>query len=263
MDHVSPFAFNGVRFLLGSISLLPLILYYHRKSQRLDDNGPKIKNSHWLGFFTGTILFIAASLQQIGLIYTTAGKAAFITCLYIILVPIAGLFLGNYVTVNVWLGSLLAVIGLYFLCIEKNFTIAYGDSLELIGAFFWTAHILLIDRFARKTDTLKLAFFQFLACSLFSLGTALLIESISLDGIRQAAIPILYSGVFSVGVAYTLQIVGQKHSPPAYAAIILSMETVFAALGGYLILGEQLSSQELLGCTFMLGGMVLSQWRHF
>ncbi len=259
MDHVGPFTYNGVRFLLGALSLLPLILFYKKgaKDQVQDKQG--IKNVMKTGFIAGTILFLGASLQQIGLLYTTAGKAAFITCLYIVLVPLVGIFLKQYISMTTWLGSVVAIIGLYLLCVKDSFFISYGEVLELIGAFFWTFHILVIDRFSRKVDVLQLSFFQFITCSALSLVTALLIETISLEGLRLALVPILYGGICSVGIAYTLQVVGQKHAQPSHAAIILSMETVFAALGGWLILNEILGFQELLGCVIMLAGMLLSQ----
>ncbi|HMM22322.1 MAG TPA: DMT family transporter [Selenomonadales bacterium] len=261
MDHVGPFTFNGVRFALGSLSLVPLMIYFTRQDTATSGakDGPRAAKASYAGLLVGAILFIAASLQQIGLVYTTAGKAAFITCLYIVLVPITGIFLRHRITLPTWLGSILAVVGLYFLCVKESLTISYGDLLELIGAFFWTAHILVIDHYSRKVDTLKLACFQFLTCSVLSLLTAVAIETITTDGIVQAAVPLLYGGVCSVGIAYTLQIVGQKHAAPAHAAIILSMETVFAALGGYLLLDERLGPLELLGCALMLAGMLLSQ----
>jgi len=257
MEHVGPFTFNGVRFVLGSLSLLPLIFYFQNKPQA----SPKVKATGALlpGFLAGLILFTAASLQQIGLIYTTAGKAAFVTCLYIVLVPILGIFLKQHVSKATWLSAVLAVVGLYLLCVKESFFIAYGDLLQLIGALFWTVHILLIDHFADRVDVLKLSFFQFVTCGLLSMGTALGLETITLAGLSGALIPILYGGFCSVGIAYTLQVVGQKHSPPAQAAIILSMETVFATIGGYLLLDERLGFQELVGCALMLAGMLLTQ----
>ncbi len=256
MEYIGPFTFNGVRFALGSLSLVPLIVFYKPNFQSSRDKG----NKTWrVGLLTGSILFIAASLQQIGLIYTTAGKAAFITCLYIVLIPIIGIFLKQHITVSTWLSSILAILGLYFLCVKEGFTFSYGDLLELLGACFWTAHILLIDHFSRILDTLKLAFFQFITCSVLSLGIALLLETITINGILQAGVPIIYGGILSVGIAYTLQIIGQKNTSPSHAAIILSMETVFAAIGGYLLLNEQLSFRELLGCSLMMVGMLISQ----
>lgn len=259
MDHVGPFTFNGIRFALGSLSLLPLLIYYNNHPDQIPASHQETASSWRIGLLAGIILFVAASLQQIGLIYTTAGKAAFITALYIVLVPIIGIFLNQSITVTTWLGSGLAVVGLYFLCVKAGFTISTGDLLELIGALFWTAHILVIDRFSRTTNTLQLAFFQFITCSLLSLGTAALLENVTLNELLQASIPILYGGIFSVGIAYTLQIIGQKNASPSHASIILSMETVFAALGGYLILGERLGVPELIGCTLMLLGMLVSQ----
>ncbi len=262
MDYLEPFTFNGIRFALGSISLLPLIWHYRNQPQSLSVPGKPLSSLR-MGILAGLILFVAASLQQIGLLYTTAGKAAFITCLYIVLVPITGLFLRHRVALSTWIGSLLAVIGLFFLCVKEDLTISYGDLLELIGAFLWTAHILLIDHISRRVSTLKLASVQFATCSVLSLTVALLFETASLSGILQAAIPILYGGFGSVGIAYTLQIVGQKNAPPAHAALILSMETVFAAIGGFLILGEVLGIRELSGCVLMFGGMLLAQYQYF
>lgn len=227
MDYVGPYTFNGIRFALGSLSLLPLI-YYLNSREKKEEAG--FFFTARIGAIAGAILFIAASLQQIGLIYTTAGKAAFITCLYIVLVPLAGLFLHQKVSPYTWLGCLLAIAGLYLLCIKEDLTISYGDLLELIGAIFWTAHILIIDRYANKVNALKLSSCQFAVCSALSLVTAFSIETVTFTGISQAAIPILYGGLFSVGIAYTLQVIGQKTASPSHAAIILSMETVFAAI---------------------------------
>jgi drug/metabolite transporter (DMT)-like permease len=256
MDYVGPFTFNGIRFALGGLSLVPLIVIFSRAKLPAATGG---KSAWTVGLVAGAILFVAASLQQIGLVYTTAGKAAFITCLYIVLVPVTGIFLRQRIGSATWLGSVFAVVGLYLLCVKEDFTIAYGDFLELAGAVFWTAHILVIDKFSREIDTLKLAFFQFMACSALSLGAAVLGEEITVNGIAGAAIPILYGGLCSVGVAYTLQIAGQKNASPSHAAIILSLETVFAALGGYLILGERLGMQEIAGCGLMMAGMLVSQ----
>ncbi|MPM46307.1 hypothetical protein SDC9_93005 [bioreactor metagenome] len=257
MDYVGPYTFNGIRFALGSISLLPLIYYLNGREEVGKE--PDFLFTVRIGTLAGTVLFIAASLQQIGLLYTTAGKAAFITCLYIVIVPLAGLFLRQKVSPYTWLGCFLAISGLYLLCVKEEFIISYGDLLQLIAALFWAVHILIIDRYANKVNVLKLSGCQFAVCSVLSLGVAFSIETITFKGISQAAVPILYGGLFSVGVAYTLQVIAQKNASPSHAAIILSMETVFAAIGGYLILDEQLSAVELLGCTLMFGGMLISQ----
>lgn len=259
-QYIGPFTFNGVRFALGGLSLVPIILINNRtpkEKYELISSMPKVLLP---GMLSGTVLFIGATLQQTGMEYTTAGKAAFITGLYIALVPILGLFIGQRVKSGTWAGVALAVTGLYFLSINGNFSMEYGDLLEIIGAFFWATHILLIDHFIKKVDALLLSFVQVLTCSLLSLIAALIFEDISILGFSQAVIPILYGGICSVGIAYTLQVVGQKHAKPSHAAIILSMESVFASLGGLIILRENLGARGYLGCTLMLSGMLLSQY---
>lgn len=262
MDYVGPFTFNGVRFALGSLSLLPLIILTERnRDAHRERILPKADKRTMLigGGLAGLVLFLGASLQQIGLAYTTAGKAGFITGLYVVLVPILGLFWGQRVPGGTWVGAVLAAVGLYFLSVTEDFTLAPGDLLELIGAFFWAAHVLLLGWLSPQMDSLKLAVTQFAICSLLSLLTALFVEVVSLHGILQAALPILYGGLISVGVAYTLQVVAQRDANPAHAGILLSMETVFAALGGYLLLNETLSGRGLFGCTLMFSGMLSSQ----
>lgn len=259
MDYLGPYSFNGIRFALGALSLIPLLLFF--KSRQKAAVPSRGKKSWQIGIAAGLILFIAASLQQIGMLYTTAGKAAFVTCLYIILVPIAGIFLKQRISSSTWVGSALVIIGLYMLCVKEGFSISYGDILELFGAGFWTLHILWIDHFS-EVDSLELAFFQFVTCSLLSLVVALVTETITIAGILGASVPILYGGFCSVGIAYTLQIVGQKEAEPAHAAIILSMETVFAAIGGYFLLGERLTVSELFGCILMMSGMLYSQLKN-
>jgi drug/metabolite transporter (DMT)-like permease len=208
------------------------------------------------------VLFGAASLQQVGLVYTTAGKAGFITGLYVILVPLAALFGGHRISAGAWAGAAMAALGLYLLSVVEGFTLAAGDAWVLGSAFLWTAHVLLLARFAPRLDGIHLAFTQFLVCSACSLLWAAFTETLSWDGLRGAAIPILYGGGMSVGVAYTLQVMAQREAPPAHAAIILSLEAVFAAAAGWLILDERLSARGLLGCALMLSGMIASQiWR--
>jgi drug/metabolite transporter (DMT)-like permease len=261
MDYIDPFTFNGIRFFLGSLSLLPLILLFNKKPliNSVPSNGKDMKQTAQAGLKAGFILFVGASLQQIGLIYTTAGKAAFITGLYIVIVPLLGLFIKQRLNLNMGLGAVVAALGLYFLSITDGFTLSLGDLLELIGALFWSIHILLIDRYAQKIDLLKLSLFQMVTCGTLSLSVAVFTETIAWSSIEQALIPIVYGGVFSAGVAYTLQIIGQKNAQPSQAAIILSMEAVFAALGGYLLLEEHLSTRGLMGCLLMLMGMLLPQ----
>ncbi|MBP2628868.1 MAG: protein of unknown function transrane [Firmicutes bacterium] len=259
MEYVGPFTFNGVRFALGALSLLPLIFFYKKSSQDTSNTCHDLKSILGAGLLAGLVLFLGATLQQIGLVDTTAGKAAFITCLYIVIVPMLGIFLKQYISMSTWFGCVIAIVGLYLLCVKESFFISYGEILELIGAFFWAVHILVIDRFSRKVDVLQLSFVQFITCSVLSIVTALFIETMSIETLRLAIVPILYGGICSVGIAYTLQVVGQKNAEPSHAAIILSMETVFAALGGWIILNEKLGIQETLGCAIMLVGMLLSQ----
>lgn len=261
MEHVGAFTFNGIRFALGSISLLPVIYFLGKKSDTNEEEkiDADLKTTVKSGIIAGCVLFIAASLQQIGLIYTTAAKAGFITSLYIVLVPILGIFLKQKTHYTTWIGALTAVIGLYFLSINENFTIEFGDFLEIVGAFFWAGHIQLIDRFVKKVDAIKLSSAQFATCSILSLITALIFEGIDLSGISSALVPILYGGIMSAGVAYTLQAVGQKYAKPSHAAIALSMEAVFAAIGGILLLSESLPLKGYLGCLLMLAGMLITQ----
>jgi Permeases of the drug/metabolite transporter (DMT) superfamily len=256
--YIGAFTFNAVRFAIGSISLLPIILLQNKSNKEPIEAG-ELKKVLGVGIIAGIIIFLGSSFQQLGLVYTGAGKAAFITGLYIVIVPILGIFLKQYIGINSWLGAIIAVIGLYFLCVTDKFSISHGDFLELICAFFFAVHILLIDRFSGKVDAIKLAFFQFLTCSVLSFVAALLVERITLDSIFQAAIPILYGGILSSGVAYTLQIIGQKNAEPSQAAIIMSMESVFGTIGGFLILNESFGLKGILGCLLMLTGMLLAQ----
>ncbi|MFZ0614333.1 MAG: DMT family transporter [Desulfobacterales bacterium] len=261
MDFVGPFAFNGIRFALGSLVLVPFILVQGRRIAAPAGPGSVsgAKNILWGGLSAGVVLFAGASLQQVGLVYTTAGNAGFITGLYVVIVPVLGLFFRQRSNAGTWIGVLLAAVGLYLLSITARFTIAVGDLLVLIGAFFWAGHVLLIGWLAPRMDSLKLAVTQFALCSALSLMTAAVVETTTVAGILRAAVPLLYGGVLSVGVAYTLQVVAQRHAHPAHAAILLSLEAVFAAIGGWIILDERLTARGFLGCTLMLSGMLLSQ----
>lgn len=259
MEYVGPFTFNGIRFLMGSISLLPLILYFERKGKK-DAQPVPTKKEYRQAAVIGLVLFIAASLQQIGLVYTEAGKAGFITGLYVVMVPLVGvLFLKHHVTKNAMAGAVAAAVGLYLLSVKADFTMGLGDIYVFIGAFFWTAHILLVDRLVKVFSALKIAFIQFVICGGLSLLVALIFEEISLHSIMLGIVPILYGGIFSAGIAYTLQIIGQRGAHPTHAAIILSLETVFAALGGFVLINERMGGREYIGCALMLAGMIISQ----
>lgn len=262
-EYLGAFSFNGIRFTLGSLSLIPLIVYNNKKTKQTKSVPTNKKSVIPAGIISGTILFSAASLQQLGMTSNSSGKAAFITGLYIVLVPVFGIFLKQYIKLSGWLGVIVAITGLYFLCIKGSFSVSKYDAYLLIGSFFWTAHILVIDHFTKKVDTLKLSCSQFIVCSILSLACAFMFEKITLDAVLSAAVPLLYGGFCSVGIAYTLQIIGQKYARPAPAAIILSMETVFASIGGFIILNENLGARGYLGCALMLTGMLLSQLQNF
>ena len=261
LEFVGPFTFNGVRFALGSLSLLPLILMGQRRRNRAPGVLPKAGARSLLlgGSLAGAALFLGASLQQVGMVYTTAGNAGFITGLYVVIVPLLGLCWGQRPGPGTWLGALLAACGLFFLCVTARFTIGFGDALELAGAFFWAGHVLLIGWLSPRLDALKLSAVQFAVCSLLSLVTAGCLEAVSLSGILHASYPILYGGLISVGVAYTMQVVAQRDAHPAHTAVILSAEGVFAAFGGWWLLGEVLGARALLGCSLMLAGMLCSE----
>lgn len=257
MDHVGPFTFNGVRFALGGLSLLPLILVMPKPAPSAGKAAPRILFTG--GLLAGAALYFGASLQQVGLVHTTAGKAGFITGLYVVIVPLMGLIWRQRPDLGTWTGAVLAALGMYFLSVTRQFTISMGDLLVLIGAFFWAGHVLLLGWLSPRVDTLRLAMVQFLVCSVLSLGTAFAVETVALSGILDAALPILYGGLGSVGIAYTLQVVAQKDAKPAHAAIILSMESPFAAVAGFFLLGEILTGRGLFGCALMLAGMLLAQ----
>ncbi|MCB2358208.1 DMT family transporter [Clostridium estertheticum] len=266
-QYVGAFTFNGMRFAIGSISLIPLIIYFDKRKKNESRNQSNIgvtdKKIIVSGVLVGTILYAGSTLQQVGLIYTTAGKASFITGLYMVIVPLIGIFLGHKIGKKSWIGVGLAIIGLYLLSINGNFGISYGDLLEVIGAVFFAVHILTIDYFSDKIEPLKLSFVQFVTCSILSLISALIFEKVTMSGLSKALIPILYGGFLSVGVAYTLQVVAQKNAKPSHAAIILSMESVFGAIGGALLLGENMSNRGYIGCIFILGGILISQIKFF
>ena len=258
MDHVGPFTYNGVRFMLGALSLLPLLWLGRRSTTPVGAGGGRLILGG--GLLAGLILFAGASLQQVGIVHTTAGKAGFITGLYVVIVPALGLLWGHRTPWSTWAGTALAVAGLYLLTLTEDLSLAEGDGLVLIGAFFWAGHVLLIGWLSgRHIEPVLLACLQFIVCAVLSLAVAVVTEPITLRGLWGGALPILYGGLLSVGVAYTLQVVAQRDAPPAHAAIILSLETVFAALGGWLLLNEILSGRGLIGCALMFTGMLLSQ----
>lgn len=267
MDYVGPFTFNGCRFLIGGLVLTPFTLIrdrQHEKSasfQKLSrEEQKKYKRTTLIGgLCCGVAICIASSFQQAGMQYTSVGKAGFITALYIVLVPVFGIFLKRKVTPIIWMGVFLAAIGFYFLCITESFSINYGDLLVFICAICFTFHILIIDYFAPKADGVALSCIQFWFSGIVCMGIAILNESPNVTAIIQAAVPILYAGVLSCGVAYTLQIIGQKHMKPAVASLILSLESVISVLAGWVILKEVLTGRQFLGCALVFAAVVMAQ----
>lgn len=275
-DHMGAMSFNATRFAIGAVSLLPLIWWFSRRRRvappahaplpeppagdvvtapttAYPTRAPLVP-----GLVAGGVLFAAAGLQQIGIATTTAGKAGFITGLYIVLVPVLGLALGHRATRAIWVGLALAVPGLYLLSVTGALTIGTGDLLVLLGSFFWAGHILVIDHYIRDVDALQLSATQFGACALLSAGAALALEADPFGGLAPALGAVLYGGLLAVGVAYTLQVVAQRHAKASHAAMLLSLEAVFGALGGWLLLDEVMSARMLLGAALMMAGILIS-----
>jgi drug/metabolite transporter (DMT)-like permease len=267
--QVGPFTFNAIRFLVGSLVLLPILIWQRLRSQqaRAPSLAPSQKNKLWYsGLLLGLLLFGGASLQQLGLVTTTAGKGGFITGLYVVLVPLLlALFWRDRIRRGNWAGATLAVAGLFLLSISlrEAFRIDPGDVWVLLGAFVWAMHVIAVGRLAPGQDPLKLAATQYVVCALLCATMALVLEWGKWGNVLKAAPSILYAGVFSTGLAYTGQVVAQRHAPAADAAIIMSMESVFAALSGWLVLDETLTGQQLVGCALMFAGMLLAQLPSF
>ena len=273
MDFIGPFTYNGLRFLVGALVLAPVILAMDGIKKRknpvvtegaaVTTDGPALKNERKTlfigGLSCGVVLFIASSLQQFGLMYVSAGMVGFITALYIVLVPILGLFIGRKIRKILWLSVALAVVGLYLLCIKTGFTVGKGDLLVIACAFGFAVHILVIDHFSPKTDGIKLSCLQFLLAGLFSVPFMALFETVDWAQIILCWFPILYTGVMSCGIAYTLQVIGQKDVEPAIASLIMSLESVFAVIAGMIILHEYVSGREVLGCVIMFAAIILAQ----
>jgi drug/metabolite transporter (DMT)-like permease len=272
MEYIGPFTFNAVRSLLGAFVLLPCVRILEKgkkKAEQLGENrehpltkktGKQDKNLWIGGICCGVCLFVASNLQQFGILYTTVGKAGFITAMYIVIVPILGIFTRKKTGKRIWAAVVLAVAGLYLLCMtEGNIALNKGDLLVGCCAVVFSLHILIIDYFAPRVDGVRMSCIQFFVCGLLSLICMFLFETPELSLILQAWLPVLYAGVLSCGVAYTLQIVGQRGMNPTVASLILSMESVVSLIAGWIILGQKMSGRELVGCGLMFLAIILAQ----
>ena len=256
--EVGPFAMNGLRFPLGTLSILPVMFIFERKKMDITERKKTVKAS----LLIGAILFCATTLQQIGIIISGVGVASIITGLYTVFIPITCYVLFKQKTgLNVWIAAVLAVSGIFLLCMkpDEGFQFGLGELLLLIGAFFWTAHVILVDRLGKELRPLHLSFGQFFVCSVLSVATMLIFERPDVPSIVAAAPSILYAGILSVGVAYTLQVISQRRADPTLAAIIFSTEALFGALGGALFKIDHISLIGYVGCGIMFLGIVISQ----
>lgn len=260
MNYVEPFTYNAVRTLIGGIVLIPIIAIFQRVGASSENGAKSQKTTIIGGIVCGIFLFIAGSFQQCGIAMTTAGKAGFITALYVTIVPLIEVILYRKSSLKVWLCVFLALAGFYMLCIKEGFTIGKGDLLVLCGAFFYAGHIMVIDRFNEKNaDGMKMSCIQFFTAGLLMTVCMFIFENPEIYAIMDAKYTILYAGIMSCGAAYTLQIIGQRYTDPTSATLIMSLESVFAALSGWIILSESLSIKELFGCTLVFAAVILSQ----
>lgn len=255
MDDLGPLAFNGIRFLIGAITLLPFTLLIKDRKTYTEKPTSLIK----AGLISGSVLFAAATIQQFGIVFTTAGNAGFITSIYVIIVPIIGMFFKQKVKTLTWIGAIIAIVGLYFLSVSEMMTISPGDLLVFSSAFVWAVQVLLASYYSVRVNVIKLAIIQFTLTGLLSLFLSFYFESYGLANIYNAIVPLLYGGFMSVALAFTLQLIAQRKADPTHAAIILSTESVFAAIGGWIVLNEKLTPIETMGAILMFSGVILSQ----
>jgi drug/metabolite transporter (DMT)-like permease len=260
-DAMPPAAFTGVRHMLGALVLVPAVVLYDRsRGISIGEGRYRWRSVVIPGAVIGVALFFGSYLQQFGLEYTTAGNAGFITSLYMVFVPIAGwVVLKHRPSGWVWVGVALATLGLYLLSVRNGLTMSLGDALVLACAVAWTVQILLIDTHAPNLDPIRLAAMEFLVCGIIAVAVALVTERDPFGGTMAAAIPLAYAAVLSTGVAFTLQVLAQRDTKPSTAALIMALESVFAAVAGALYLGERMDGRALAGCALMLGGIVLAQ----
>ncbi len=264
MDYVGPFTFMAGRYFLAFLSLAPVAAAVKLRKKRsgcpesyVQKNNKK--NTIVSGIVTGFFLFLGSSFQQTGILYTTAGKAGFISSLYIIIIPVFGILIGKKIRGITWLGIISAVAGLYLLTIKEGFTIGYGDLFVLIGSFAWAGHILSIDYFSKKVEPVYMSFLQFAVCSVLSAAAMVIAETPVLSAVKAGLFPIFYAGVFSAGIGFTLQMIAQKNTEPVIASLILSLESVFGVIAGYYFLNEILNVKEIIGCIILFAAIIIAQ----
>ncbi len=259
-DSMPPAAFTAARHLIAALVLVPVVFWYDRSR----GFSPGEQTDRWRkvllpGAIVGAALFAGSYLQQFGLAYTTAGNAGFITSLYMVFVPLAGIVVGHRVSLWVWVGVALATVGLYLLSVRDGLTMSLGDTLVLACAVAWTVQILLVDRYAASLDPFRLACIEFLACGVIATAVALATEPHPFAGVPAAAVPLLYAAVLSTGVGFTLQMLAQRDTKPSTAALIMALEAVFALVAGMAVLGERMDVRAMVGCGLMLAGIVIAQ----
>lgn len=259
-DHIGAFTFNGLRFAMGAAVLVPVVWWLDgRRGLTPAARRAATRAVVVPGLISGTLLAAAVGLQQVAMSSTTAGNAAFITGLYMVFVPLVSVFRGHRSSVATVVGICFAVVGLYLISVTDGFTMGFGDLLVLVSAFIWTAQILVIERYARSLSALRFSISQFLWCAVLSCLAALVLDPAPFTGVGYALVPLLYGGLISVGIAYTLQVIGQRDALATHAALIMSCEAVFGALGGALILGENMGLRGYSGAAFMVVGIVVAQ----
>lgn len=259
MDYLGPLSFNGARFLMGSAVLLPVVWFKRRKKKREGGKPADVRTTMTGGICCGLLLCGASLLQQYGILYTTVGKAGFITALYIILVPFFGFFLKKKIAGKVWTGAVIAAFGMYLLCMSESLSLGRGDSLVFLCAILFSVHILVIDYFSPKVDGVELSCIQFLTAGVTAGIFAFLFERPHIGDFVNGILPLAYAGILSCGVAYTLQVLGQKDTDPAIASLILSLESAVSVLAGWIILDQALTGRELTGCVLVFCAVILVQ----
>lgn len=262
MEYIGPFTFNAIRCVLGGLVLIPVILVLKKKKETGAENQEKEdKKTLWAGGIAcGVILCIASNLQQFGIMEASVGKSGFFTALYIVMIPVIGIFIGKRPGIKLWFCVALAVVGMYLLCMKDgSFTIERADIMLLLCALAFSFHILVVDYFSPKVDGVKMSCIQFFVCGVLSAVGMLFTETPDISNIQAAWLPLLYAGLLSCGVGYTLQIVGQKGINPVIASLIMSLESVISALAGWVILGQVLSPKEILGCVLMFVAIIITQ----